>query len=141
MIFARRPHCGGVKGFEDFDLGVGDGVSKVFRINLMDISLAIVVVQALHVVLHTVLNVDGLLVKSRKGAGKVRFADYSRFMRVVNNDEIVRGDGAQTESVSGIALRNPVPAVLGVVQKARFLQVLAKAPEVERAKLFVLAQW
>ena len=134
------PAVDGIKGLEDFDLGVGDGVGEVFGINLVDVSLAVVIVKALNVVLHAILNIDGLLVQRGEGAREVRLADHARLVRVVDDHKVVRGNGAQAESVGGIALRDPMPAVLGVVQKAGLLEVLAKPPEVERAELLVFAQ-
>ena len=140
MVLPRRPGRSGVEGLKNFDFGVGDGIGEVFRIHLVDVSLAIVVVEAFDVVLHTVLDIDCLLVQRGECAREIRFADYAGLTRVVHNDKVVRGDGAQADGVGRIALRDPVPAVLGVVQKAGLLEVRAEPREVERPKLLIRAQ-
>ena len=73
-------------------LGVIDSVGVVIAIDALHIGLALVVSEALHVILARFVQIDGLFVERSQGAGKVHFADYFGFAGGVHDNEVVRRD-------------------------------------------------
>ena len=97
--------------------------------------------EAFHMVLLSLVNVDCLLMHRSQCGSEVDFADDFRLSgiaaRDVDDDEVVRRHRAQADGVGGIALLHPVPVVAAPMKEPCVGKSLAKIGQIHAAELFI----
>lgn len=94
-------------------LRIDDRIGKVIGIHLPHEGFAPVEVQFLHLILAGIMKIDRLFVQRRQGGWKIDFADDAMVAGDVDDQEVIAGDGAQTDGIGWIAVADP--AIAGVV--------------------------
>ena len=120
--FAVAGHCRTqalvVEAFERLDLHVFDGVGVIAALDLLDVGLALVVLEALDMVQAALVDVDGLFVEAGERRREGDLPDDLGVVAVIDDNEVIAGNLAQADCVGGIGFRCPVPGVAGPVEHA-----------------------
>src|SRR5437867_5313585 len=123
--------------FEDADLRVADGVRVVVDVDALHVCFALLEIEMFDVVLLAAMNVDGFFVQKTKCAWKIHFADNRRRAGDIDDEEIIAGDGPQTDGISGISLLRPVIILPGQVKKTDFGKPRAQIRKIDLSEFVV----
>ncbi len=136
----RRQHLAAIEQIQHGHLGVGNRIGVVVAVHGLDVGLAILEVEALHLIQPALDQVDRLLVQGRGRAREVDLADHLRRVGRVDHDEIVGRHRTQADRVGGIRLVGPVPLAFRLVHEALIRQQAQDARQAVRTERFILAE-
>ena len=98
------------------------GVGVVVDVDLVDVGLALVPLEPVHVVLDRLVDVDRALVDEHLGAEQVDLAEDARSVgRRVDDHDVLRGRGPQRDLRCREVLARPVPAPVAGLSDVAFL--------------------
>ena len=108
------------------DLRVVDGIGEIIGIDAAHVRLAAFVIEALHLILPRLVQVDRLFVQRGQRRREGDFRDHLVIAGDIHHHEIVARDRAQADRVGGIGVRSPVPVAARVMQKLQIFQETGK---------------
>ena len=94
------------------------GVGVVVDVDLADVGLLLVPVEAVDVVLLAAVHVDRLVVDEQRRRRAVDLADDARLRALLDDDEVVDGRRAQADALGREGLGHPVVAAAGLHEHA-----------------------
>src|SRR5437762_3865373 len=97
---------------ENRDTRVRDRRRVVVAVDLPDERLASIEIEPLDLIQLALDEINRLRMERRRAARKVGLADDARLLRRVDDNEVVRGYGAQTHGVGRIRFIRPRPVTL-----------------------------
>ena len=113
-----RPDFRAREFFQRRHLGLVDRLGEVVAAHAPHVGLALVVLEALDVILAGFVKIDGLLVQRGEGRRERHLADDVRLGRDVDHHEVVARDRPQPDRVGRVRLRRPVPGSRRMMQKS-----------------------